>query len=281
MFEFLLSIVLTSQHVSSVQPKLTDTSLDISISQLPIVNNVNNIIDSGSYLAVDEKNNTVLFQKKSNQQLPVASLTKLMTVLLILENHKLNESVLISKKAASTIWSKIWFYVWDELTVLNAVKASLIKSWNDSAVALAEHHSWSVDKFVIEMNKRAKELNMINTHFQNPHGLDEENHYSSAHDILILTKQLWKYDIFKKIVNTKQTVIKTESWRSIKLKNTNKLLSNHIKWIKTWTTEKAGQCLVLYVDKEDKQFFTIVLWSHQRFSDSTKFINTIWKHTKW
>ena len=131
------------------------------------------------------------------------------------------------------------------------------------------------------MNKRAQELNMLNTNFKNPHWLDDENHYSSAKDILVLTKHLWKFKIFRNIVKTKETSIKTYLWRKILLKNTNKLISTEIKWIKTWTTDNAWQCLVLYVDKEDKQFFTVVLWSEQRFSDSKNFIKTIWEYTSW
>ncbi len=282
MFEFLLSVLITAQFINnSVPTEFFNNDLNVEVSEIPTVSNIDDIIDARSYLSVEKNSNVILFEKESNKKLPMASLTKLMTVLLILENHKLGETVYISRNATQAIGSKVWLYSGDSLSVLSLLKAALIKSWNDSAVALAEHHSSSVDKFVKEMNNRAKELNMINTNFKNPHGLDDDEHYSSARDILILTRVLWKYRIFRNIVKTKEANITTYTGRNIKLKNTNKLLSSEIKGVKTGTTDEAGQCLVLYVDKDNRQFFTIVLWSYQRFSDSKKFIDTIWKYTQW
>ncbi|HPO06036.1 MAG TPA: D-alanyl-D-alanine carboxypeptidase, partial [Candidatus Gracilibacteria bacterium] len=134
---------------------------------------------------------------------------------------------------------------------------------------------------VREMNLRAQTLNLKNTNFKNPEGLDEEDHYSSANDLLVITQALWKYPFFRQTVNTKETIIKSLSGPARPVKNTNKFLSSEVQGIKTGTTDLAGQCLLLYLDKDGHQVFTIVLGSQDRYYDSRRFIEDIWEKITW
>ena len=286
MLELLLSIALTQPLSGSVstEPFLKQESineLQLKLSPLAKSSDTNIQIPAKSYLAIDVANNNILFEKDSNIELPMASLTKIMTALIILENHKLNEVVQVSKEATQVEGSKIWLLQNERMTVENLLKALLIKSGNDAALALSEYHSGTTELFIQEMNKRAQELGMKHTNFKNPHGLDDDNHYSSAKDILSLTQKALNFPFFQTTVNTKETTIESLSYIPRKIINTNSLLGKNVHGVKTGTTQNAGQCLVLLVTQGKKEILTIVLGSTQRFTDSEKFIQSIWKNVKW
>lgn len=282
MLDLLLSVYLTAQPIDSVPTEsFLREAQHIELSSLPSVANTAPVqLSATSALAVDVKSNTKLIDYHSNERLPMASLTKIMTALIIAENHKLDEVVTVSKNAVQTEGSRIYLNTGEQMTVENLLKGLLIKSGNDTATALAEFHSGSVKNFVEAMNERAKSLNMKNTHFMNPHGLDEKDHYSSAADLLILTQAFWKNDFLRQVVNTKEASIYslTEGVRSVQ--NTNQLLGDEIHGVKTGTTDAAGECLILNIQKDGKEIFTIVLGSKNRYTDSKKFIEDIFANIR-
>ncbi len=228
-----------------------------------------------SVLLVDMDSMVDLYSYHADTRVPMASLTKLMTALLIIENHNLNEKVHISKLASSTGGSTMHLKNGDVLTVQQLLKGLLMNSGNDAAVALAQYHSETVYNFVNEMNTRAKELFMYDTHFVNPHGLDSAMHYSSARNLVVLAKTLWQYPAIRKIVDTQFDTVVSDTLENEKkteytLKNTNKLLGTefHVHGMKTGTTDKAGQCLLLVVEKEKKYYFLVILGSLDRYQDA-------------
>ena len=285
MLELLFSYYLNSQTLDSTLESdflNTPQKAEFSVSPLPNFQEpkTSPYLSAKSYLAIDTKSNIRLLNHNADQQLPMASLTKLMTALIIIENHSLRDIATVAKEATYTPGAKVWLKANEQLTIRNLLKGLLVKSGNDTAIALAIHHSGSVDTFVKEMNIRAKSLGMKNTQFQNPHGLDADNHYSSANDLLLLTQAFWQHKFLRDTVSQKDTTIYslTEAPRSYP--NTNKLLSESIRGVKTGTTDNAGECLILFAEKDRKEVFTIVLGSQSRFTDSQKFLESLWSALK-
>ncbi|MCK5615952.1 D-alanyl-D-alanine carboxypeptidase, partial [Candidatus Pacearchaeota archaeon] len=163
------------------------------------------IIEASAALLMDVDSGIVLYKKNPHLRLPMASLTKIMTAIIILENHNLNEVVTIEDNfdnfVEDEIGVRLWLKQYEKMTVENLLIGLMVPSAGDAALALAKYHSGSVEKFVEEMNERAKSLNLKNTKFTNPIGLDNiENHYSSAFDLAILTKYALKNRTFSRIV---------------------------------------------------------------------------------
>lgn len=252
-------INIDNMKVSSIEDKVND-NLDFSWDSAEIY-------DLNSWSSIWESN--------AEKELPVASLTKLMTALIIIENHKLNEVVKVSRNAVYTDWWKVYLLPNEKFSVWDMLKGLLIKSWNDAAVALAEFHSWSVESFVKEMNMRAKDLRLIHTHFNNPTWMDATNHYSTAKDLALLTSKVLEYDYLRKVVWTKLWTMISKDWRKIDLPTTNKLLWWIVKWVKTWTTEKAWECLITLVELKNKRFLFVLLGSGDRFDTTEKLVDFI------
>ena len=144
-------------------------------------------INSRAYVVIDRKSNTVLVGKNEYAKKKMASTTKIMTSLIIIENCNLSDTVTISKKAANTGGSRLGLKTGDKITVHDLLYGLMLRSGNDAAVALAEYTSGSIPKFANLMNKKAKELGLTNTHFVTPHGLDQDEHYTTAYELALLT----------------------------------------------------------------------------------------------
>ncbi len=157
------------------------------------------VIGAKGIIATDLKTGTTLFEKNPDQRLKIASITKLMTLLIILEENQLDEVVTISGNADSAPGSTMFLKRGEQITVENLIYGALINSANDAAVALAEHNANSVDAFVIKMNNKAKDLGLSNSHFSNPVGLDDSANYSSARDIANLGTFLYRHKLIKKL----------------------------------------------------------------------------------
>ncbi len=235
-----------------------------------------------SVLLVDVNSMADLYEYNADLRLPMASLTKLMTALIIIENHNLDDIVDISKVSSVTEGSTMHLRYAEKLTVRKLLKGLLMNSGNDAAVALAQYHSGTVYAFVNEMNARAKELFMTQTHFVNPHGLDSSVHYSSSRDLSVLARKLWQHKEIRTIVNTQFDTVFSEFFTvsvdgeekdiqiEHQLKNTNKLLGGnfHVHGMKTGTTPNAGQCLLLAIEKDNKFYFLVILGSSDRYQDA-------------
>ncbi len=201
-----------------------------------------------SYILADYKTGQVLYEKNADEKLSIASITKIMTMLLVveaIENKKLslNDMVVVTKNAKSSVEeASLWLAVGEKISVKDLLKAVAISSCNDAARILAEHIAGSEKKFVELMNKRAKEIGMKNTNFCNASGLDDKKQYSTARDVAKLAKEILKYAWI-----TNYTSRVKEKFKNSKfvLSNTNLLLQSYrgCNGLKTGTTKMAGNCL--------------------------------------
>ncbi len=201
-----------------------------------------------SYILTDYRSGQVLYEKNADEKRAIASITKIMTILLIVEaveNKKisLEDMVTATENAKpSNNESSLWLQVGEKMTVRDLFKAVVVNSANDAARTLAEYVAGSEESFVELMNKKAEELKLKNTHFVNASGLDEEDHYSTARDIASLTKELFKH---KWVINYTSLVKGSLRDGKYDLNNTNKLLQTYkgCNGLKTGTEERAGKCL--------------------------------------
>lgn len=247
------------------------------ITAMPISANAleETAITAPSAVLMEPETGKVLFEKNAHEIRACASITKVMTLLLVFEaidSNKLSmdETVTASAHAASMGGSDIWLEEGETMTVDEMIKATVVASANDAAVALAEHLCGTEEEFVAKMNQRAKELGMKDTTFKNCNGLDEEGHLTSAYDVALMSRELIKHkDIFK------YTGIWMDYLRDGKtqLVNTNKLLKsyNGITGLKTGTTGDAGSCITATATRGNLSLIGVVLGSasgKERFTDA-------------
>lgn len=234
-------------------------------------------INSRAYVVIDRKTNTVLVGKNEYSRKKMASTTKIMTAIVIIENYNLNETVTISKKAGNTGGSRLGLKAGDKITVNDLLYGLMLRSGNDAAVALAEYASGSIGEFAKLMNQKALELNLINTHFVTPHGLDQDEHYTTAYELALLTNYALNNKTFAKIVGTKNFAVTINGY-SKELFNTNELLGNldGVYGVKTGFTNGANRCLVTACKQGDKDIICVVLGADTkkfRTQDSIKLLN--------
>ncbi|MBD3360682.1 hypothetical protein GF366_02670 [Candidatus Peregrinibacteria bacterium] len=244
------------------------------------------IINAQSSIAVDINTGAVLFEKNPHERLAIASITKLMTALIILEENKLNEIVTVSANAASTEGSRMNLSAGEEIALENLLYGIIIHSANDAAVALAEYNAGTVDDFIKKMNEKAKDLGLINTNFSNPVGLDMPNNYSSSYDIAKLGMYIYKNQFIRHAAGLNELEVKSVSGKQLhKLESTNKLLENsylNIKGLKTGKTNLAGLCLVSIAENNnDNEILTVVLNSPDRFKETKILVDWIFRAYNW
>lgn len=234
-------------------------------------------INARSYVVLDRKSKKVLIGKNEYTKAKMASTTKIMTATIILENCKLDDIVTISKKSANTGGSRLGLKTNDKISVLNLLYGLLLCSGNDAAVALAEYCSGSIPEFCNLMNQKAIELGLTNSHFETPHGLDSDGHYTTAYELALITDYALKNSTFVKIVNTKNHTIQINNYPK-NLSNTNELLGvlDGVYGVKTGFTNGANRCLVTACKRNNMDLICIVLGCDTkkfRGQDSTKLIN--------
>ena len=186
----------------------TGTLNEISINTSANIDNNLSNINSRAYVVIDRNTNLTLVGKNENQKRKMASTTKIMTSLIIIENCNLTDTVEISKKSAGTGGSRLGLKTGDKITVKDLLYGLMLCSGNDCAVALAEYSSGSVEEFAKRMNQKASDLGLTNTHFITPHGLDSEEHYTTAYELAILSNYALNNKTFAQIVGTKNYTIK-------------------------------------------------------------------------
>ena len=238
-------------------------------------NNLN--LNARSCVVLDRTSKKILFGKNEYNKVKMASTTKIMTATIILENCDLNQTVSVSKKAANTGGSRLGLKTGDKITIKDLLYGLLLVSGNDAAVALAETCSGSVTDFAKLMNNKAKELGLSSTHFETPHGLDSDNHYTTAYELALLTDYALNNKTFLNIVGTKHYTITINGYPK-SLTNTNELLGslNGVYGVKTGFTNGANRCLVTACKRGDMDIICVVLGcdtKNFRTSDSTKLIN--------
>lgn len=241
-------------------------------------------ISSRYAIILDRNSKAILYGKNEKSKTKMASTTKIMTSLIVIENCNLNDIVEISAKAAGTGGSRLKIKKGDKITVKDLLYGLMLRSGNDTAVALAEYVGESIEGFAVLMNEKAKELGLENTHFVTPHGLDSDEHYTTAYELAILTDYALKNETFADIVRTKTCNISINGI-SRAISNTNELLGNlnGVYGVKTGFTNGAGRCLVTAVKREDLDIICIVLGADTkkiRTTDSVKLIEYTYANFK-
>lgn len=234
-----------------------------NVSELPKTN-------SRRYIVYDRISKSMIIGKNEDVKSAMASTTKIMTSIVILEKADLDEMVTVSAKAGGTGGSRLGLKKGDKASVKNLLYGLMLRSGNDAAVALAEHVGGSVKEFAELMNEKASELGLTNTHFVTPHGLDDANHYTTALELAKLTDYAMNNETFSKIVGTKSITIYINN-QPRQINNTNELLGvlNGIVGVKTGFTNNAGRCLVTETKRNNMDIITIVLGADTK-KDRTK-----------
>ncbi|MDQ1851324.1 D-alanyl-D-alanine carboxypeptidase DacF [Bacillus stercoris] len=221
--------------------------------------------EAKSAVLIERDTGKVLYNKNSNERLAPASMTKIMTMLLIMEaldkgKIKMSDKIRTSEHAASMGGSQIFLEPGEEMTVKEMLKGIAIASGNDASVAMAEFISGSEEEFVQKMNKKAKELGLKNTSFKNPTGLTEEGHYSSAYDMAIMAKELLKYESITKFTGTYEDYLRENTDKKFWLVNTNRLIKFYpgVDGVKTGYTGEAKYCLTASAKKGNMRAIAVV-----------------------
>jgi len=240
------------------------------------------VLNARAAVIYDRKTKEIIWGKNENEKKAMASTTKIMTAIVVLEKGNLSDVVTISKKAANTGGSRLKINTNDKISVLDLLYGLMLRSGNDAAVALAEYVGGSIEGFAKLMNKKAIEIGLKNTHFVTPHGLDNIEHYTTAYELAVLTDYAMQNEKFSKIVNTKNTTISINGVAR-NIYNTNELLGtlNGVNGVKTGFTNNAGRCLVTSCTRNGNQIITVVLGcdaKKYRTSDSIKLIEYAFKN---
>lgn len=249
-------------------------------STLPVLAVDESLVGAPSAVLMEAATGKILFEKNAHEQRPCASITKVMTLLLVFEamdggKLRLDDTITTSEHASSMGGSDIWLEPGEEMSADDMIKATVVASANDAAVALAEHISGSEDAFVAQMNARAKQLGMNDTVFKNCNGLDEEGHITSAYDVAVMSRELMKHE---KIFDYTSIWLDYLRGGETQIVNTNKLLKtyNGITGLKTGTTDDAGCCMSASATRDGMSLIGVVLGcdtGKQRFADAAALLD--------
>ncbi|MFB5282042.1 D-alanyl-D-alanine carboxypeptidase family protein [Peribacillus sp. Hz7] len=244
---------------------LLTTGLTIPYAQAVEKKEVELAENAKSAILIERDTGTVLYDKNSNEKLSPASMTKIMTLLLIMEaiekgELSLKEKVRTSEYAASMGGSQIFLEPGEEMTTEEMLKGITIGSANDASVAMAERLAGSEEAFVKKMNEKAAQLGLKNTKFQNATGLPVADHYSSAHDMSVMAKELLKYSLITKFTSTYEDYLREDTDKKFWLVNTNRLVKFYpgVDGLKTGYTAEAKYCLTATAKKGDMRVIAVV-----------------------
>lgn len=246
-------------------------------------------VDADAALIIETNTGKIIYEKNAEKRIYPASLTKILTAIVVLENSKLDEVATVSKTALENIPASYVvapLYVGEKITVEELMYALLLESANDAAYVLAEHVGNTIQGFADMMNKKAKEIGCKDTHFINPNGIHDDNHYTTAYDLYLMSRYAMQNQTFAKIVKTyKFTLSSTNKYskkdrvmtnRNYFVNPNSKFYNKNAKGIKTGTTSQAGNCVITDVAKDGLEFITVVLGAetyNSRFSETEKMID--------
>lgn len=229
------------------------------------------VINSRAAIAYDLTTNRLLFAKNLGLRLPIASLTKIMTAIIVLEHVKLDSQITISKEAATIGEDSMGLSEGEILPVEELLYGLLLNSGNDAAEALAQGSGFSRNTFIHLMNKRAEDLGLTSTRFTNPSGLEGDGaQYSTVKELLILTRYALEKSVFARIVSTyEHNIPQSSKHKAYTLYNETNLLTSYegVKGVKTGYTDEAGMCLVTYLDYGGHEIIAVLLNSENRRSE--------------
>ena len=233
-------------------------------------------------VVVDEDTNVKLFTKNPETRFFPASTTKIMTALITLEDYKLTDVVTVGN--ISTEGQMMNLVPGETMTVENLLYGILVHSANDAALALADHHIGGRERFIERMNEKAQTLHLTNTHFTNPIGLDDPNHYTTPEDLASLSLYSLKNPVISKIVGVPQITVADTLYQHFHvLKNVNELVGKipGVAGLKTGWTENAGQSLVTTIMRNGRKVLIVLLKSQDRFSETETVLNWVFNNFVW
>lgn len=240
-------------------------------------------VDGKAYIVIKADSDQILYSKNPDKKLPIASVTKIMTAIVFLENSDLSKKIVYTRKAQKTAFANLNYPVNTKLTSYDALKAMLLPSSNDMAMAIACSSNSRAD-FILKMNEKAEELGMKNTNFVNVHGLDNYNHYSTARDLSILGIYAMKKEVFRKLIaNDKALITIYNNGKKIKkeVRSTYTDFYKDIKGadgIKTGTTKRAGSCFVGTAKQNNVRLISVVLGADDALIETEKLFDFCYKN---
>jgi len=232
-------------------------------------------IEAPSYVLFDVTGDMTLASQAADEPRPMASVTKLMTALVVLDNTELGDPVVISDSAADTGEAEVGLVAGETWTVWELLNAIIVRSGNDAATALAEHVGGSVAGFADLMNAKAAELGMTSSHFVNPHGLDADGHFSSANDLLTLGLAALDDPVLARLARTRVVKFRTAPNGAVRRAvNTNELLGafEGVAGLKTGFTSKAGRVLVSAAARDGRTLVAVVMGTEDHFADTRELL---------
>lgn len=225
------------------------------------------LISAQSAVLIDVESKRVLFEQNAHVKLPMASTTKIMTALVALKRGNINDIVEIDKDSVGIEGSSIYLYDGEKISLEDLLYGLMLRSGNDAAMAIGKHIGGDIDTFVKMMNEESKKIGANNTNFMNPHGLHDDNHYTTAYDLALITSKAMELEEFKEISRTK-------SWTANREKNFIFYNKNKTLWeyeggdgVKTGYTTRAGRCLVTSATRNGIQLIAVVLNDYNWFQD--------------
>lgn len=243
--------------------------------------NLNEIPTSGkAAIVIDVKSGRVLYEKNIHEKLPMASTTKIMTALLAIENIPLDKTIKINPKAQGIEGSSIYLRANEKVKVIDLIYGLMLRSGNDAAEAIAYEVSGSIETFAELMNKRAKELGAKNTNFVNPHGLHNDNHYTTAYDLGLITKEALQNSTFNEVVKTKFWTADREGYKYFTNKNKSLELCEGADGVKTGYTTKSGRCLVTSATRNGMQLVSVTLNDYDWFNTNKTLLDESFNNYK-
>lgn len=242
-------------------------------------------ISSPAAVVICEETGRILYNKNANERKKMASLTKLMTAIILVENCDMNENINVAKQSCYVGGSEAGINPNDEVSAKDLLYGMLLPSGNDCAVAIAYHIGGNIENFASLMNKKAQEIGLKNTNFVNPHGLDSDEHYTTPYEMALIAKYARQYDIIRTAVSTNETTV-TFGNRTVNLHNTNRLLRTYSKatGMKTGFTNGANRCLVASASQDKLNLIAVVLGSETsdiRFNDTQNILEETFNNYKY
>jgi len=240
-------------------------------------------ISAHSVILMDAETGDILYDREGQTQRPPASTTKILTAIVALEMADIEEISTVSEKTDCVGESSLNLNQGNQIKLGELIEGALVKSGNDACAAIAEQTAGSVDEFARLMNQKAVSLGAYRSNFTNPHGLPDQNHYSTAYDLAVIARYAMKNPVFSKIVSQKVSTITYEKpQKSQIVKNTNKLLWNYpyADGIKTGTTNAAGKCLIASASNNGRRLIAVILNGPDRFGDAQRLFEWGFNHTE-
>jgi D-alanyl-D-alanine carboxypeptidase (penicillin-binding protein 5/6) len=233
-------------------------------------------ITAASWILYDDTFGEVLAEHNSDVPRPMASTTKIMTAIVALENGDLDQSIRVTQQAVDVGEAEVGLVAGEALTLRQLLTAMLVRSGNDTAIAVAQGIGGTVEKFVQMMNDKAQSMGLVNTHFANPHGLDENGHYTTAQDLLTMARVAMENPVFATAVRTQTVRLPDTPDGTLRVvTTTNQLLRSYqgAIGVKTGYTGRAGHVLVAAAEREGRRLYAVVMGSTDSFSDAAALLD--------